>query len=185
MHTLLEHATGARRSDRDGRASARNRRTLSGVRRSRSAAVGRRRRRSRPARLEAERDELTAAINRLLALTEAGAGDAAELAAKLKTRTAEREALNRRITLLPAPTSRAELRAVLEKRVANWKARLLSEFRDETRFVLDQLLQSRSIVLLGVTAADFEDAQVVGFFDDDDRGKEGIEPEDCVGFDVY
>jgi hypothetical protein len=91
-------------------------------------------------RLAAERDALTAAISRLLALAEAGAGDVAELAAKLKARTAERETLNRRIALLPAPTSGADLRAVLEKRVANWKTRLLSEFRDEARFVLDQLL---------------------------------------------
>ncbi|HEY7288607.1 MAG TPA: recombinase family protein [Vicinamibacterales bacterium] len=132
-------------------------------------------------RLEAERDGLTDAINRLLSLAEAGAGDVSELAAKLKTRTAEREALNRRIALLPAPTSRAELRAVLEKRVADWKARLLSEFRDETRFVLDQLLQSRSIVVFGI---DFESEEVVGFFDDDNRGKEGIEPEDCFGLEL-
>jgi hypothetical protein len=83
--------------------------------------------------------------------------------------------------LLPAPTSRAELRAVLEKRVADWKARLLSEFRDETRFVLDQLLQSRSIVVFGI---DFESEEVVGFFDDDNRGKEGIEPEDCFGLEL-
>jgi site-specific DNA recombinase len=135
-------------------------------------------------RLEAERDALTAAINRLLALAEAGAGDVAELAAKLKARTAERETLNRRIALLPASTSRSDLRAVLEQRVADWKTRLLSEFRDEARVVLDQLLQSRSIVLFNGTAADFETADVVGLFDDDDRGKEGIEPEDCFGLEI-
>ena len=135
-------------------------------------------------RLEAERDELTAAINRLIMLAETGAGNVDELATKLKARNAEREMLNRRIAVLPAPTSRADLRAVLEKRVADWKARLLSEFRDETRFVLDQLFHSRSIVLFNATGADFETAEVVGFFDDDDRGKEGIEPEDCLGFEM-
>ena len=85
---------------------------------------------------------------------------------------------------MPAQTSRAELRAVLEKRVADWKARLLSEFRDKTRFVLDQLLHSRSIVLFSGTPADFETDDAIGVFDDDDRGKENIEPEDCFGFEM-
>ena len=57
---------------------------------------------------------------------------------------------------------------MLEKRVADWKARLLSEFRDETRFVLDPLLQWRSIALFDGSAADFETAE--GFEDDDERG---------------
>ena len=61
----------------------------------------------------------------------------------------------------------ANAEPVLEKRVADWKARRLSEFRDETGFVLDQLLQGRSIALFG-SAADFETAE--GFEDDDERG---------------
>ena len=64
------------------------------------------------------------------------------------------------------PAANAE--PVLEKRVADWKARLLSEFRDETRFVLDPLLQWRSIALFDGSAADFETAE--GFEDDDERG---------------
>ena len=47
-------------------------------------------------RLEAGPDGLTDAINRLLALAEAGASDVSALAAKLKSRTAERDALGRR-----------------------------------------------------------------------------------------
>jgi hypothetical protein len=133
-------------------------------------------------RLEAERDALAAEIRNLLALAKAGAGDVAELAAKLKATTVKRDALNRQIATLPASPSRSELRAVLEQRVSDWKARLLSEFRDEARLVLDQILAKRSIVLWAGTTADFETAE--GFDPDDTRGKENLEPADCFGFEI-
>jgi hypothetical protein len=60
--------------------------------------------------LEAKRDALTEAIGRLLALAEAGAGDVAEVAANLKQRTAEREALNPRLAALAEPPDRAKLK---------------------------------------------------------------------------
>jgi hypothetical protein len=63
------------------------------------------------AQLEAKRDALTEAIGRLLALAEAGAGDVAEVAANLKQRTAEREALNRRLAALAEPPDRGKLKA--------------------------------------------------------------------------
>ena len=68
---------------------------------------------------------------------------------------------------------------MFSRRVADWQTRLLSDHRQETRAALDRLLQGRAIVLLGMTAG-----EVVGFFGDDDRGKEGIEPEDCLQFEV-
>src|SRR5262245_55935145 len=43
-----------------------------------------------------------------------------------------------------AMAHRVETSFVLEKRVADWKARVLSEIREETRCVLDQLLQRGS-----------------------------------------
>jgi hypothetical protein len=62
------------------------------------------------AKLEAEHDGLTENITRLLAsLAEAGAAKWPELAAKLKTRTAERDALNRhRLARVAAGTGKAE-----------------------------------------------------------------------------
>ena len=73
-------------------------------------------------RSEAQRKELTGAINRLLALAESGADDITELAAPIKTRKAERDALDRRLASRPA--DREGLTAALEHRCDDWRQRL-------------------------------------------------------------
>jgi hypothetical protein len=102
--------------------------------------VGRLGRRSRCAlRRRAQRDELTATINRLIALA-ADSGDIPELAAQLKACTAARDALDRRLASLAEPPDRERLRAALEQRCADWRARLHSEHPEEARFVVQQLI---------------------------------------------
>jgi site-specific DNA recombinase len=135
-------------------------------------------------RLDAERDDLVSKIEKLRAALqhaiETGL-DFDDLAPMLAQRKRELQAVERQIAALPATQNRAELRAVLEKRTSDWQTRLLSEHRHETRAALDQLLTGRAIILFSGGTAD---EGPILFFDDDQRGKEGIEPEDCLQFEV-
>jgi hypothetical protein len=133
--------------------------------------------------LEAQRDEQTAQINRLLAVAAAGAGDVPELAATIKKKTLERDALDRRLAVLAEPIDRAALKAALEQRCEDWQKRLRSEYADEARFVVQQLIGpltlwfGRAEDLFG-TEEEREALAAAGFDANDRRGKEGLTFED-------
>jgi recombinase/recombinase-like zinc beta ribbon protein len=135
-------------------------------------------------RLDAERDDLISKIEKHKAALQHAIErgfDFDDLAPMLAQRKSELQAVERQIAALPATENRAELRSLFEKRVADWQTRLLSDHRHETRAALDQLLTGRAIILFSGGTAD---EGPILFFDDDQRGKEGIEPEDCLQFEV-
>ena len=91
--------------------------------------------------------EVNAKIERLAGVMEA-MGDEQEpiLVARLRARRAERDALNRRLDALAEPIDRAALRAALEQRRADWHKRLRSDFPDEARYVVQQLIGPLELV---------------------------------------
>lgn len=96
-------------------------------------------------------------------------------------------ALDRQIASLPAaPPDRAQLRVVLEQRVADWKQRLRSDHVEEARFIVEQLLRLTPITLWNADsyAETLEAVEALGVDPKDMRGKENIELEDCFGFEV-
>ena len=66
--------------------------------------------------------------------------DLPELQDLMKKQRAERDALNKRIAALTEPIDRAALRMTLEQRSTDWKQKLRSDYPDEARFVVQQLL---------------------------------------------
>jgi site-specific DNA recombinase len=133
-------------------------------------------------RLESDRVKLQSSINALVAAIKIG-GDLAPLVAEMKVCTERLAALDRQIAALPAaPPDRVQLRVVLEQRVSDWKARLLSEHLDEARFIVEQLLRSTPITLWHGEAGDF--ATFVGVDPNDRRGKENLELADTLGFEA-
>lgn len=89
--------------------------------------------------LEAQRDELSKAVANL-AKAVALAPDIPEILAELRQRTAARDALDRRLAALAEPIDRARLRSALEQRAKDWKKMLRSDYPDEARFVVQQLV---------------------------------------------
>ena len=71
-------------------------------------------------------------------------GDVAELAAKLKARTAERKGLKCRLAALVEPLNKANLKAALEQRCADWRARLRADHPEEARIVVLRRRLARS-----------------------------------------
>ncbi len=133
-------------------------------------------------RLESDRVKAQSSIDALVAAIKVG-GDIPALVVELKTCTDWVAALDRQIAALPAgPPDRAQLRAVLEQRVADWKARLLSDHVEEARFIVEQLLRSNPITLWNGVAADLEIAAAAD--PNDVRGTENIDLEDCWEFEA-
>ena len=97
----------------------------------------------------------------------------------LKARKAERDALDRRLAALAEPIDRAALRAALEQRAADWRQRLRSDYPDEARYVVQQLI-GPLMLWLGNTLGNTEDLAIADAADPaDDRGTEGIDFSDC------
>jgi hypothetical protein len=92
------------------------------------------------ARLEEERDSLTAKIARLVGLVEAETGEVFDLAAKIKKADAERAALNRRIASMATPPDRKALKEALPQRSKDWRKVLRSKHVEEARFVVKSLI---------------------------------------------
>jgi hypothetical protein len=101
--------------------------------------------------------------------------DVPELQQEMRKQRASRDALDRRLAGLSEPIDRAALRAALDQRAADWRERLRSEYPDEARFVVQQLIGP--LTLRVGTAEDLETFE--GCDPDDRRGKEEIEFEDC------
>ncbi len=127
------------------------------------------------AAIEAQRDEVSAKIKRLTAVVQATDGDIPEVMDALQARKAERDAIERRLVALAEPIDRAALRAALEQRSADWHQRLRSDYPDEARYVVQQLIGP--LTLWFGTADDLEIADAAE--PTDDRGTEGIDFSDC------
>jgi hypothetical protein len=119
--------------------------------------------------LEAQIADLTSKIGKLAALAETlDDSSVSEVADRLKERVAERETLRRRLATLAEPIDRGKLKAALGQRITDWRARLRSDFREEARFVVQQLIGPLTL---------FEDYPSADL--NAGRGKENIEFSDC------
>ena len=125
------------------------------------------------AQVEADRDELTKKIARLIEMGEAGIGEVFDLAAKIKKADAERAALNRRIAAMTEPPDRKALKAALQQRCKDWKKVLRSNHVEEARFVVRQLIGPITLLAGGKKKPAYLR------HDGPPRGAEGIEFSEC------
>jgi len=124
--------------------------------------------------IETQRDEITKKIQRLAVAMGGDLADVPELQDEMRKRRAEREALDHRLAGLSEPVDRVALRAALEQRSADWRQRLRSDYPDEARFVVQQLLGPLELWFGGTT----DDLETIDIDPTDQRGKEELEWED-------
>src|SRR5262249_43532634 len=90
--------------------------------------------------IEAQRDEVNVKIKRLLVIAQGTDFDIPEVTDALNARKAGRDALERRLAAPAEPIDRAALRRALEQRSADGRQRLRSDYPDEARYVVQQLI---------------------------------------------